>query len=110
MPLADPPQDYAARGLAETDALGDPIAQFRIWLQEASAAKLHEPLAMTLATCSTDGKPAARIVLLRGFDERGFVFFSNRTSRKGRELAADPRAALVFYWAELDRQVRVEGS
>src|SRR6202022_4090393 len=67
-------------------------------------------LAMTLATCSTDGKPAARIVLLRGFDERGFVFFSNRTSRKGRELAADPRAALVFYWAELDRQVRVEGS
>jgi pyridoxamine 5'-phosphate oxidase len=83
---------------------------FRVWLDQALAAGLHEPTAMTLATCTPDGRPSARIVLLKGFDERGFSFFSNYDSRKGRELTANPRAALVFYWGELERQVRVEGT
>jgi pyridoxamine 5'-phosphate oxidase len=90
------------------DLAADPVRQFRVWLDEAEAAS---PLAaaMTLATAARDGQPSARIVLLRGADERGFVFFSNRESRKGRELAENPSAALVFHWLELGRQVRVEG-
>jgi len=101
--------DYSLEGLTESSADASPFAQFRRWLEEAVAAQLYEPLAMTLTTCALDGKPAARMVLLRGFDERGFVFYSNRTSRKGRELAAHPDAALVLYWAELHRQIRIEG-
>jgi pyridoxamine 5'-phosphate oxidase len=101
--------DYSLEGLTESSADVNPFAQFRRWLEEAVAAHLYEPLAMTLTTCALDGKPAARMVLLRGFDERGFVFYSNRTSRKGRELAAHPDAALVLYWAELHRQIRIEG-
>jgi pyridoxamine 5'-phosphate oxidase len=91
------------------DDLGlDPVPEFRRWLEEAEAAC---PLAaaMTLATAGRDGRPSARMVLLRGFDERGFVFFSNRDSGKGRELAENPHAALVFHWWELGRQVRIEG-
>jgi pyridoxamine 5'-phosphate oxidase len=109
MSLADDREESSMRGLVEAETSADPIEQFRVWLEGAQAAQLHEPNAMTLATCAGGGGPAARMVLLRGFDARGFVFYSNRESRKGRELAANSRAALVFYWGELDRQVRIEG-
>jgi pyridoxamine 5'-phosphate oxidase len=108
--LADLRKDYAGRGLAEADLDPDPLRQFRAWLDEALAAGLPEPSAMTLATATPDGVPSARVVLLRGLDERGFAFFTSYQGRKARELADNPRAALVFYWAELDRQVRVEGT
>ena len=90
------------------DLAADPIRQFRIWLADAEAVR-ELAAAMTLATAGRDGRPSARIVLLRGADERGFVFFGNRESRKGRELGENPTAALVFHWPELGRQVRVEG-
>jgi pyridoxamine 5'-phosphate oxidase len=83
--------------------------QFRRWFNEVLAADLHEPNAMTLATATPDGKPSARVVLLKGFDERGFVFYTNYEGRKARELEANPNCSLVFYWGELERQVRVEG-
>ncbi len=102
-------KEYAAGSLGESDADADPVRQFTRWHEEAVAAKLPEPYAMTMATCTADGVPSARIVLLRRCDERGFAFFTNYDSRKGRELAANPRAALCFYWPELERQVRVEG-
>jgi pyridoxamine 5'-phosphate oxidase len=108
--FANPPPQLTERGLSESDAHANPFDQFRQWLDEARVAKLHEPDAMTLATASADGVPAARLVLLRGVDERGFVFFTNRRSRKALEMSANARAALVFYWAELDRQVRIEGA
>jgi pyridoxamine 5'-phosphate oxidase len=95
--------------LDEEDVAPNPIDQFRSWMQEAIDAGLTFPNAMTLATATGEGAPSARIVLLKGIDERGFVFFTNYESRKGRELAQNPRAALVFYWQELGRQVRVEG-
>jgi pyridoxamine 5'-phosphate oxidase len=110
MTPADLRRDYARAGLSEADAADDPIAQFTRWFDEALAAGLPEPNAMTLATATPDGRPSARVVLLKGFDERGFVFFTNRHSRKGRELAANPHAALAFFWPELERQVRVEGA
>jgi pyridoxamine 5'-phosphate oxidase len=91
---------------AELDS--DPVVQFRAWLDEAGTAS-PDPTAMTVATATRDGRPSARVVLLRGFDDEGFVFFTNRGSRKGLELAENPRAALVFHWWELGRQVRVEG-
>jgi pyridoxamine 5'-phosphate oxidase len=97
-------------GLRETDVDANPFKQFRSWLDEAVAARLPQPLGMALATATGDGYPSVRIVLLRGFDERGFVFFTNYESRKAQELDTNGRAALVFYWAELDRQVRIEGS
>jgi pyridoxamine 5'-phosphate oxidase len=87
----------------------DPILHFQNWLESAKQAGLKEPTAMTLATATRSGKPSARMVLLKGVDPRGFVFYTNYESRKGRELAENARAALVFYWAELDRQVRVTG-
>jgi len=102
--------DYSRQGLRESDVDTDPIHQFRIWLQEALAANLREPNAMTLATCTRDGWPSARIVLLRGLSEEGFTFFTSYEGRKAAELDANPRAALVFYWAELERQVRIEGT
>jgi pyridoxamine 5'-phosphate oxidase len=102
-------KEHRSRSLLETDVYPDPIKQFQLWLDEASRANLPQPLGMTLATATADGKPSARMVLLRGVDDRGFVFFTNYTSRKANELDANPRAALVFYWAELDRQIRVEG-
>jgi pyridoxamine 5'-phosphate oxidase len=89
--------------------LPDPIQQFREWFDAALAAGIREPTAMTLATATRDGHPSARMVLLKGVDHRGFVFFSNYESRKGRELDENPHAALVFYWAPLDRQIRVTG-
>ncbi len=97
-------------GLGEARAAPDPIAQFRAWLDDATAAGGPEPQAMTLATVAADGAPHARVVYLRGLDERGFAFFTNYESSKGRDLEAVPRAALVFFWALLHRQVRVEGT
>jgi pyridoxamine 5'-phosphate oxidase len=110
MDLADLRKNYSQRGLLESDLLADPISQFRVWFDQALAAGLEEPNAMTLATCTPDGVPSARIVLLKGLDETGFAFYTSYDGRKAKELAANPRAALVFYWAELERQVRVEGS
>jgi len=95
--------------LREEDVEEDPLRQFAGWLAEAGAAGVREPEAVALATASADGEPSLRMVLLKGFDERGFVFFSNYASRKGRELAANPRAALLFHWDPLGRQVRIEG-
>jgi len=96
-------------GLVEADVDPDPVVQFGRWFDDANAAGLVEPSAMTLATAGADGVPSARMVLLRGVDRRGFVFYTNYDSRKAAELAANPRAALVFWWGELQRQVRVEG-
>jgi pyridoxamine 5'-phosphate oxidase len=96
--------------LLEGDAGADPIALFRRWFDEALAAQLRQPEAMTLATASADGAPSARIVLLRGFDEAGFQFFTNYQGRKAQDLAVNARAALVLFWSELGRQVRIEGS
>ena len=87
----------------------DPMAQVREWFDAAHAAGVHEPEAAALATASPDGRPAVRIVLIRGIDERGISWYTNRESRKGRELAANPRAAVAFHWASLERQVRLEG-
>ncbi|MCS6888078.1 MAG: pyridoxamine 5'-phosphate oxidase [Chloroflexus sp.] len=109
MNLAELRKEYTQRGLSESEADADPIALFTRWLREAAAAGLIEPNAMTLATIDPDGRPSARMVLLKGIDERGFVFFTNYESRKGRALATHPAVALVFYWPELERQVRVEG-
>jgi pyridoxamine 5'-phosphate oxidase len=98
-----------ATPLREEDAEEDPLRQFAAWFAEAGAAGVREPEAMALATASADRAPSLRMVLLKGFDERGFVFFSNYASRKGRELAANPHAALLFHWDPLGRQVRIEG-
>jgi pyridoxamine 5'-phosphate oxidase len=102
-------KEYTRSGLKESDTDPNPIEQFRRWFDEALAANLREPNAMTLATATPDGRPSARVVLLKGFDERGFVFYTNYEGRKGRELETNPYAALVFYWGELERQVRIEG-
>jgi len=102
--------DYQRAALDEHDVDRDPMRQFARWFDEAVAARLPEPNAMTLATIGEDGRPAARIVLLKQVDARGLVFFTNYDSRKGRELARDPHAALTFLWMELERQVRVEGT
>ena len=102
-------KEYTRAGLTEADAHPDPIEQFRWWFYDALAANLHEPNAMTLATSTPDGRPSARVVLLKGFDERGFVFYTNYEGRKARELDENPYCALVFYWGDLERQVRVEG-
>jgi len=101
--------EYTEATLDRADLGRDPIAQFQTWLAEAAAAGTREPQAMTLATAGTDGAPSARVVLLRGVDERGFTWYTNRASLKGRDLAANPRAALVFYWELLQRQVRISG-
>ncbi len=107
--VAELRKDYTLHGLNETDIDLNPFIQFQKWFDEALTAQLLEPNAMTLATTTTDGKPSARIVLLKDFDERGFVFFTNYNSQKGQELAENPQAALVFWWAELERQVRICG-
>jgi pyridoxamine 5'-phosphate oxidase len=103
-------REYAARSLDVSDVASDPFEQFRKWFDEAMAAGVPEPNAMTLATATREGIPSARVVLLKGLDARGFSFFTNYESRKGIELAENPHAALVFLWHELERQVRVEGS
>jgi pyridoxamine 5'-phosphate oxidase len=102
-------RDYARARLDEADVSHDPFVEFARWFAEAQEAKVPEPTAMTLATSSPDGHPSARIVLLKGFDPRGFVFFTDHRSRKGLELEANPRAALVFWWDELERQIRITG-
>ncbi len=103
-------REYQGEPLHESAVAADPLVQFRHWYDEAVRAKLPLPNAMTLATVAASGQPSARIVLLKGFDSNGFVFYTSYTSRKGRELAANARAALVFYWHDLDREVRIEGS
>jgi pyridoxamine 5'-phosphate oxidase len=108
--IADLRLDYSLGGLREVDVDPDPIKQFGLWFAQAIDANLPEPTAMTLATCTPEGIPSARVVLLKGVDERGFTFFTSYEGRKARELAVNPRAALVFYWKELERQVRVEGT
>jgi pyridoxamine 5'-phosphate oxidase len=109
MSVADIRKTYSVGALNETDVLADPIAQFKVWLDEAIKAEMLEPTAMTLATATKDGKPSARTVLLKNVDERGFIFYSNYESRKANELAENPNAALLFFWDKLERQVRIEG-
>lgn len=107
--VADLRKDYTQAGLLETDVDPHPIKQFELWFHQAISANLLEPNAMTLATVTPEGKPSARIVLLKDFDDRGFVFYTNYHSQKGTELQSLPYAALVFLWADLERQVRIEG-
>lgn len=107
--LADLRKTYSLGSLDAADVDPDPIRQFQTWFAQALDAKLPEPNAMTVATVDAQGRPAARILLIKGVDERGFVFFTNYESRKGRELSANPHAALLFHWIELERQVRIEG-
>jgi pyridoxamine 5'-phosphate oxidase len=109
MAIEDMRREYMRAELTEDAAAADPVRQLAAWLEDAAAAGVTEPNAMTLATASADGVPSARMVLLKGVDDRGLVFYTNYGSRKGDELAANPRAALVLYWAPLERQVRVEG-
>ena len=107
--LADLRKSYERDALDESASSSDPLKQFEHWLQQALDAKVPEPNAMTLATVGSDGQPSTRIVLLKGLDARGIVWYSNYQSRKGRELAVNPRAALQFHWVELERVVRIEG-
>lgn len=102
-------QDYQAASLSEDDININPIDQFSKWFSEAMTAEIREPNAMTLSTANAAGRPSARIMLLKGFDERGFVFYTNYESRKGHELEENPFAALTFFWLELQRQIRIEG-
>ena len=110
MSLADLRRDYARARLDERDVGPDPIAEVSRWIDEAIASKALEPTAMTLATATADGVPSARVVLLKGLDARGFVFYTHYDSRKGAELEANPRAAIVLYWPELERQIRATGT
>jgi pyridoxamine 5'-phosphate oxidase len=107
--IAELRQDYALQGLRETEVDSNPFAQFSEWFSQALKADILEPNAMTVATTTPQGKPSARIVLLKDFDARGFVFYTNYNSDKAQELAENPQAALVFWWAELQRQVRICG-
>jgi pyridoxamine 5'-phosphate oxidase len=107
--IADLRQNYTLAGLGEADLASNPIEQFQIWFQQALDADLIEPNAMTVATATPEGKPTARIVLLKGVSDRGFVFYTNYESQKGQQLIANPYAALVFLWDKLERQVRIEG-
>jgi len=109
MPATPLRQEYRRADLDEADLCPDPIDQFQAWFADAQAAAVPEPNAMTLATASPDGRPSARVVLLKAFDVRGFVFYTNDRGRKGRELDANPFAALAFFWPTLERQVRIEG-
>jgi pyridoxamine 5'-phosphate oxidase len=108
--IADLRKSYEQAELDEQSAASVPLQQFDRWLTEAIDAKLPEPNAMTLATVDASGRPSARIVLIKGYDARGFVWYTNYRSRKGRELAVNPHAALLFHWVELERQVRIEGT
>jgi pyridoxamine 5'-phosphate oxidase len=109
-PFATLRREYADGGLTESDLADDPFAMFRRWYDEAVAADLYEPNAMVVASVSSDGRPSARVVLLKGFSEAGWVFFTNLGSRKGRELLGNPRCAMLFPWHPLERQVRVDGT
>jgi pyridoxamine 5'-phosphate oxidase len=107
--LAQLRKSYERAELDESASAADPLRQFELWLQQAIAAELPEPNAMTLATVGSDGRPSTRVVLIKGFDARGIVWYTNYESRKGRELAGNPFAALQFHWVELERVVRIEG-
>ncbi|MBW4418043.1 MAG: pyridoxamine 5'-phosphate oxidase [Myxacorys californica WJT36-NPBG1] len=108
--IADLRQDYTLQALTESEIDLDPFKQFQIWFDQAVQSDLPEPNAMTVATASRDGIPSARIVLLKGFDDRGFVFYTNYNSDKGKQLVENPNAAIVFFWKELERQVRIVGT
>ncbi len=110
MALADLRKDYSLAGLLEKDLARDPFRQFDKWFQEAQGAKIPEPNAMVCSLAGVDGRPSSRIVLLKAIDGRGFVFYSNYDSRKGRELAANPRASLLFPWIAMERQVIIDGT
>lgn len=107
--IANLRKSYEKAELDESASAADPLDQFRLWLQQALDGQLPEPNAMTLATVGADGRPSTRVVLIKGFDARGIVWYTNYESRKGRELAANPHAALQFHWVELERVVRIEG-
>ena len=107
--VADLRKEYTMNGLSEENALASPFEQFNQWFQDALRADVHEPNAMHLSTISAEGTPKGRIVLVKGFDEAGFVFYSNYNSQKGNDLEANPVASLTFFWPELERQVRIEG-
>lgn len=103
-------KDYMLKNFTESDASADAITQFTSWWNDALASKIDEVNAFTLATATTDGRPSARIVLLKGYDSNGFVFFTNYESQKGKTLAENPAACIVFFWKELERQIRIEGN
>lgn len=109
MSIADLRRDYSQATLSEHEVDPDPIIQFGHWFQEAVSAELPEPNAMSLATVGSDGKPSLRIVLLKDFDARGFTWYTNYQSRKGKDLLKNPHAAITFHWVELERQMRIEG-
>jgi pyridoxamine 5'-phosphate oxidase len=109
MDIAERRREYTRASLDVDSVARNPLDQFAQWFDDALHSELREPTAMALATVDADGRPAARMVLLKGFDARGFVFYTNYDSRKGRELAASPHASLLLYWAELERQIRIEG-
>lgn len=110
MSIADLRKDYSQASLLEDGVAADPVDQFSRWFDEAVKAAIPEPNAMSVATVGEDGRPSSRIVLIKAFDRDGFTWFTNYASRKGRELAAHPHAALLFHWVELERQVRIEGT
>jgi len=107
--IADIRKDYKLKSLSEKEVSNNPYDQFSIWWKEAIESNLDEVNAMTLSTCSKEGRPSSRIMLLKGFDEKGFVFFTNYNSRKGNDILATPFVSLLFFWKELERQVRIEG-
>jgi len=107
--IADIRKDYQLQSLSEADVASNPVAQFGKWWEDAVNSKIDEVNAMTLATVNAEGLPAARIVLLKGYDENGFIFFTNYNSNKGGELEKNPNACLVFFWKELERQIRITG-
>ncbi len=109
MPSIETRHDYERASLSEGQVESDPFRQFEVWYDQAKAAGLAEPNAMTVATATPDARPSARVVLMRGFDPRGFTFFTNYESRKGSEIEANPLASCVFFWQPMERQVRVEG-
>lgn len=108
--LAEIRRDYAREELIESEIADDPVDQFSYWFEQVMASELLDPNAMTLSTATPEGRPSSRIVLLKGFDEAGFRFYTNYGSRKGKELEQNPNAALCFFWPQLERQVRIEGS
>jgi len=109
MDIAERRREYTRASLDVDTVARSPLEQFAIWFDDALSSELREPTAVALATVGADGRPGARMVLLKGFDARGFVFYTNYDSRKGRELAGNPHASLLLYWAELERQIRIEG-
>lgn len=109
MSISNLRKEYSQASLSESDVCPNPVDQFALWFEEAVKAAIPEPNAMSLATVGDDGRPSSRIVLIKGFDQQGFTWFTNYASRKGRELRANQHAALLFHWVELERQVRIEG-